>query len=570
MNTSICSYLKALIFISFLFAPLSWHSIFWPSISNASDTHKFPEINLNQTADLKVVFLGIPSEYVDENELTSSVSQSISQFAYPNTMTWDLNISVFFHEFSEKVMDSLSNHAFHSGGVTYYNITLLDVLSSQLEYLTIPRRGYLIVMMWVPDDAVNHSWFFVQERPDLFLGRTDYFNGAPFKYWAFPSSFGGLRKALYFDIGSMIGRAPSKPFVTRTVTRLFDNCLGDMFTDLLGAEDARMLNADTQRYENFKVEMLWFNGTGKQFYPERIKEAFEDLMPWTNWTITIRTEAVDAELNNLVESRIEELSKPLKYSFSLSNGSSVTIEAWRNVKCDFYADSGEYDPLIRYFFDHVEDYFNLTDLEDKSVIPVIFLQLRNDTAIGHTIQVGVSWFLHNVIVVGFQGSVATAIGESGSIFLTHLLRHEIGHWVSLSHHSSDFELGYPKIVCSMRSMTNQFCAFCKDARARMSFMSYYNATIEALSNNQAKTGALEGDMEDALQLFHDWEYSKAVEAIVSTYHKAEAPSPTEAFDLRWIPLIIFTIVGALGLAFLLRKRFSKPSKHALDRGNSQP
>jgi len=118
-------------------------------------------------------------------------------------------------------------------------------------------------------------------------------------------------------------------------------------------------------------------------------------------------------------------------------------------------------------------------------------------------------------------------------------------------------------------MTNQFCAFCKDARARMSFISYYSATIEALSNNQAKIGALEGEMEDALQLFYDWEYFEAVEAIVSTYHEAEAPSPTGAFDLRWIPLIISAIIGALGLAFLLRRRLSKPSKHALDEGNPQ-
>ena len=557
MNKSICPYLKALMFISFLFATLFWHSIISPTMTKAASTPKLPEINLNQTANLKVVFLGITPKYIDESEFTSSVFQSISQFAYSNTMTWSLNVSVFFHEFPENILDSLNNNAFHSEDITYYNITLLDVLLSQIEGLTIPKRGYLITFMCVPDNAINHSWFYVQERPDLFLGRIDHFNDVPFKYWAFPPSFGGIRRALYFDISDIMKKTPTKLLVTNTIINLFNNGLPDIFMNLLGAADSRMIAADLQRYEHYKVKILWLNGTGEQFYPERIKEAFEDLMPWTNWTITIETKAMDAALNNLIESRTEELSEPSTYSFLLSNGSSVIIEAWRNVNCDFLANSGEYDPLIRYFFDHVEDYFNLTDLADKSVIPVVFLQLRNDTTIGHATQAGVSWFLRNIVVVGFQGSAATAIGESGPIFLTHLLRHEIGHWVSLSHHSSKLESKYPKIICSMCSLTNQFCAFCKDARARMSCISYYNATIELLSNNQAKIEVLESELENALQLFYDWEYLKAVDAIVSTYHKAEASLLTGGFDLRWILLAVITVVSALSLAFLLRKRFSK-------------
>ena len=525
MNKAICPYPEALISVLFLLtACLLCHNIFWPIITKASSTSELPEINLDQTADMKVVFLGIPPEYIDESEFALSTSQSISQFAFPNTMTWSLNVSVFFHEFPENTWDSLSNNAFHSEGITYYNITLLDVLLSQSKDLAIPKRGYLIAFMWVPDNAVNHSWFYVQERPDLFLGRIDYFNGVPFKYWAFPSNFGGIRRALYFDISDIMEKTPTQPFVTNIVTELFNKGLPDIFPDLLGTEDSRMIAADIQRYENYNVKILWLNGTGEQFYPQRIKKSFEALMPWTNWTIMVKTKAMDDVLSDLIGRRTEELSEPLTYSFLLSNGSSVTIEAWRNVKCNFFVNSGEYDPIICYFFDHVEDYFNLTDLEDKSIIPVVFLQLRNDTAFGHATQAGVSWFLRNIIVIGFQGSAVTAIGESGPIFLTQLLRHEIGHWVSLSHHSSNFESGYPKIICSMRSMTNRFCAFCKDARARMSFISYYNATTELLSNNQAKIEVLENELEDALQLFHDWEYIKAVEAIVSTYYKAEAPT----------------------------------------------
>ena len=494
-------------------------------MSKASSTPKLSEINLNQTANMKVVFLGVSSEYIDESEFVSSFSKSVSQFAYPNTMTWNLNVSVVFHEFPETVIESLRDNAYYFEGVTYYNITLLDVLLSQFEGLIIPKRGYVFVFMWIPDDAVNHSWFYVQERSDLFLGRTDYFNGKPFRYWAFPPHFGGLRRVLYFDLTDVIEKMPMEAVVTDTTMRLFNNGLVDMFVNSLGATDSRMIVADTQKYENYNVRILWLNGTGGQLYSERIEEAFEDLMPWTNWSITVQTRPMEAELNDLIESRTVELSMSLNYSFILANGSRFSIEANRNVIWEVWKDSGEYDPISRYLFEHVKDYFNLTDLEDKSIIPVVLLQLRNDTAISGAAGIGpgVSWFPYNIIIMGYQGGTVTAMGESGPISLTHQLRHEVGHWVSLSHHSARFELGYPKIICSMRSVTNQFCAFCKDARARMSFISYYQTISELLSNNQAKIELLRKELEDALQLFYDWEYVKALEAIISVYHKVEAP-----------------------------------------------
>ena len=515
------SYLKCVFLILFLAAMLLQQNVLCITITGAYYSRlELPEINLDLTADMKVVFLGVPSEYIDETEFSSDISKSVSQFAYPNNITWSLNVSVLFHQFPENVTDSLINNAFHSNDTTYYNMTLLDVLLSQFEDLAIPEHGYLITFMWIPDGAIDHSWFYVQERPDLFLGRTDYLNGVPFKYWVFPPNSGGLRRALYFDVSSVMEETPTKLLVTNTVTKLFNDSLADVFPDLLGAIDARMIAADVQRYENYKVRILWLNGTGEQFYPEWIKESFQDFMPWTNWSIRIETKIMDSALNDLIESRTEELSEPLTYRFVLNNGTSFTVEAWRNAKCDFFADSGEYDPLIRYFFDQVGDYFNLTDLEDKSIIPVVFLQFRNDTAFGGGPLAGLSWFIHNVVVVGFQGSMVTAMGENGPVFLTHILRHEIGHWMSISHHSSSYELGDVKIVCPMRSLTNHYCPFCKDARARMSFLSYYNATVEALSRDQAKSEALSDDLDNALQLFYDWDYVEAMDAIISVYHKA--------------------------------------------------
>ena len=520
MNSS-TFHLKCFFLISFLMAILLQRNVLQPGITGVCYNRlELPEINLDLTADMKVVFLGIPPEYVDETDFSSNVSRSASQFVYPNNITWNLNVSVFFHQFPENVTDSLRDNAFHSENITYYNITLLDIMLSQFEDLAIPKHGYLITFMWIPDDAIDHSWFYVQERPDLFLGRTDYLNGASFKYWAFPPNFGGLRRALYFDVSNLMEETPTKLLVTNTVVRLFNDGLADVFPDLLGTEDSRMIAADVQRYENYKVKILWFNGTCEQFYPERIKESFQNFVPWINWSISIGTKIMDSALNDLIQSRTEELSQPLTYRFVLNNGTSLTVKAWRNVKCDFFADSGEYDPLIRYFFDHVADYFNLTDLEDKSVIPVVFLQLGNDTAFGGAPQAGVSWFPHNVVVVGFQGDMVTATGESGPLFLTHILRHEIGHWLSISHHSSAYECGDAKIVCSMRSLTNHFCAFCKDATARMSFLSYYNATVEALSHDQTKSEALSDDLDNALQLFYDWHYVEAMDAIMSVYHKA--------------------------------------------------
>jgi hypothetical protein len=473
---------------------------------------------------MKLAFLGVSSEYINQSSLMALLPQTVKQFADPNSINWTLNFSLVFYPFPDNASNSLRNNALYSEGSACFNITLLDKLLSQFQDVAIPECGYLLAFMWIPN-ATGHSWFYVQERPDLFLNRTDYFNGVPSKYWVFPPNFGGSRRALCFDISETMEASPTESLVTSVVAKLINNSLLDIFTDLGGSIDPLMIAADVQRYQNYTVKILWLNGTGEQLPLEQIQRSFEDLMPWTNWTVAIETKPADDALNDFIESRTTELATPLSYSAVLSNGSSFTIEAERNVEWNPYENSGENDPLNQYFFNRVKDYFGLTDLEDESIIPVVLLQLHNDTAFGGGYQAGVSWFPHDVIIVAFQGSALTELGESGPLLLVHLLKHEIGHWVSLIHHSSVFDSDYPKIICLMRTLTNEFCSFCKDARARISYMSFYNATLGLLSKNQAKAAILEDELNDSLQSFYNWDYTKAVETVTSIYFALDTTPP---------------------------------------------
>ena len=531
-SKSICFYLSFLILIICLFTALSGVINLAANVEKAS-TSELMGINLNQTADMKLAFLGVPPEYINQTQLMPLLPQTFYQFAYPNTISWALNFSFVFSQFPSNISDLLRNNAFHSGGSAYFNITLLDFLLSQLDDLTIPKRGYLLVFMWIPN-ATDHSWFYVQERPDLFLDRTDYFNNVPSKSWIFPPNFGGIRRTLYFDVSSAMEQLPTESLVTGNVANLINNGLEDIFRNLLGATDSRMIAADTQRYQNYTVKILWINGTGEQLPLGKIKTAFEDLMPWTNWNVTIETRPSDNTLNDFIESHTEELSTPLNTTLLLSNGTSFTIEAQRNVVWNPLENAGENDPVNCYFFNQVKNYFNLADLADKSIIPVILLQLSNDTAFGGSAEAGVSWFPHNVIIIGAQGSAITGWGEAGPLLLVHLLRHEIGHWVSLNHHSSNYGQNYPKIICSMRSVTNEFCAFCKDARRRISFISYYNAAIVLLSKNLTKATVLESELNNTLQSFYDWDYAKAVETIAPVYFALDTP-PLNVINVSQTP-----------------------------------
>jgi hypothetical protein len=59
----------------------------------------------------------------------------------------------------------------------------------------------------------------------------------------------------------------------------------------------------------------------------------------------------------------------------------------------------------------------------------------------------------------------------------------------------------------------------------MSFISYYNQTIELLSRNETKAAILAGELNDSLQLFYNWEYSTAVEKIASLYFNLDTTPP---------------------------------------------
>jgi hypothetical protein len=540
----------------------------------ASMSSDAPQIEMIQSANIRILFLGVPSGYIDGSSFLSRIAQNVSQFAYPNNITWNLNVSIVFHDFPVEVMSSLIDNAYHIEEITYYNVTLLDDLLSKLEYSTVPERGYLIVFMLIPDGGVSHSWFYVQERPDLFLGRTDFFDGNPSRYWAFPPYFGGMRRALYFDLSDVIERTPTKTM--DTAIRLFNNGLVDIFVNLLGSLDSRMIAADMQKYENYVVKILWLNGTGDQLPLEQIEQAFEDLMPWTEWNITVQTRPIDVDLNTLFENRTVELSKPLNYSFLLANGSEFSILANRNVIWDVWKDSGEYDPISQYLFEHVKDYFNLTSLENKSIIPVIILQSRNDTAISGVAGIGpsISWFSHNIIILGCQGGTVTAMGESGPILLTHQLIHEIGHWVSLSHHSARFDLGYPKITCSMRALTDKFCVFCKDARTRMSFTAYYQAIAELFSNSsnlltkwedQEALKLIKSRLNNSLRLFYNWDYAESVEDVIQAYHQLEDmvnEAPNESLiNAYFIPIMItVTVILLIPTIILIKINMRKKLK----------
>jgi hypothetical protein len=299
--------------------------------------------------------------------------------------------------------------------------------------------------------------------------------------------FGGLQRSLYFDLSSVIQEYPPDVLtsvLTQTVEEKIAYGLSDVFTGLLGEVDPRWIAADTQEYRDYSVRILWFNGTEGQSPVDcdQICASFEDLMPWTRWNVTVETKLADKQLDDAIENRTSELGTPLNYTILLSNGTQLTIVSQKNVAWPMSLQYPETDPLSQYFTDNVKDYFNLTDLQDKSVIPVVMVQTDNDTAFGGSpFGAGVSLFPDNVIITGFQGGVIQTFGEIARFILTGLVTHETGHWVSLSHHDSGD--GDPKIICSMRTAFYDFCAFCKDARARISFISYYNSTITLLTKN---------------------------------------------------------------------------------------
>jgi len=500
------------------------------SAGTSVSTADVPMINMTQTANMKLAFLGIPAEDVNQTTLESSLPKTFDQFAYPNTINWVLNYSFIFAPFPQNVSDALNEDALHSRSRASFNITLLDSLLPQIPDLAIPEHGYLLVFMSIPN-ATDHSWFYVPpvlQALGILPNTTTYFNGGLGS--SNPATdFGGLQRALYFDLSDMMQENMTlwNSVLTYTVQEKITNSLPDVFTGLLGNIDARWIAADMQEYRDYNVKILWFNGTQGQSPVDanQICQSFEDLMPWTRWNVTIETEPADKPLNDLIESRTVELQTPLNYTLVLSNGTKLTIMSKKNVIWPTSLQNPETDPLSQYFVNHVKDYFNLTDLQDKSVIPVVMIQTDNDTAFGGSpFGAGVSLFPYNVIITAFQGGALTTFGEIGQLTLTGLIRHETGHWLSLSHHDSGG--GDPRILCSMRDTLSDFCPFCKDARARISFISYYNSAITLLTKNQTKAMLLQDQLNGALQLFYDWNYTEAVNEIVNVYYGLDTTPPS--------------------------------------------
>jgi hypothetical protein len=493
------------------------------STIRATNAAVLPQIDSRQTANMKLAFLGVPAEYVNQSSLLSYLPQTFPEFSSDLYMiTWKLTFSFVFYPFPQNVSSSLFVHALYSADSAFFNTTLLDNLLSQSQELAIPNCGCLLVFMWIPN-ATGHQWFYAPEcNQDFLLNVTEYDNGIPQTGPSF-QNFGGLRRAVYFDISQMMEQLPTESLVTTTLMSLIGNSMRDIFPDMLGSSNPLWVSADVQTYRNYTVSMIRINGTGEQLPKEIVQQQLEDLMPWTNWTITEQTKPADATLDSLVEGRTTELSTPVNITIVLSNGTRFVLEWNRSLNWSPYRS----DPLNSYFIDNLHNYFNLTDLDDKSVIPVILLQLDDKTA---SLSVEGLTMFPDLILIALQGSILTGLDGYGSFICMTTVKHEVGHWVGLPHHQ---DLA-ARMICPMHGRGSEaegeaaFCAFCKDAIARMSFMRYYNKTTSLLMNNHAETPALANELNDSLMLFYHWDYTEAIEKIASIYDAPDATPPTIA------------------------------------------
>mgnify|MGYP001056869823 CR=1 FL=1 len=131
-NKWLCFCLCSLILILFLFTT-TYRNINLLVDAETTCTDKLPEINLNQTANMKIVFLGVPSEYINQTELAVNLPQHIRQWVYPNNMTWNLNTSFVFCSFPEDVSDSLRSNAFYLEDSVYF-LSLIHISEPTRPY----------------------------------------------------------------------------------------------------------------------------------------------------------------------------------------------------------------------------------------------------------------------------------------------------------------------------------------------------------------------------------------------------------------------------------------------------
>ncbi|NHI82701.1 MAG: hypothetical protein EAX81_00165 [Candidatus Thorarchaeota archaeon] len=507
-----------------------------------------PALDMNQTAEIRILFQGINETFVDELLIAEELPDSCTQFCSESSINWSLDYSFSFTDFPDEVALELSSNSHEIDGLLYLNSTLLDERMNDLS--VIPARGYLLSFICLPSFLNNHSWFYVDQEPELLLGRIDFFDDSVTKVWECTSKFGGLSRAIFFDISSIVYNGITKSALTATAIDLLKSSIPEMFRDLLGAEESEMIEADRQMYENYNIDVLVLTESECSPCFEGLTQSFLSLMPWTTWDLSIRYHELDAEVRSLLSSRTLSPYGPLNYTWQCPNGTKESILSDSNVVWDWR----ETDPINEYLSGKLQDYFPGTNLGDKSKIHVAMLIMPENTTFAGVagMGAGLCLFSHGIVIMGVHRSVVNEMGEVGSIYLTNLLRHEIGHWLSLSHHAS---LGtiFAKTLCSMSALCSDFCSYCRDARARMSYLSYFNLTRSLLMESESVSDSLLADFIQSTESFYNWDYTVAIQSLMNIHNQIEQSTLTL---IVWQVLTGSLIVSVLAFVVfvMVRKR----------------
>jgi hypothetical protein len=481
------------------------------SATVGSGGSSIPEIPLTQTAELRLAFMGITEEDLNVSRFSSDLAMTYNEFWAPRRIQWSLNVTQIFLTMPADLVAILEADTFLQEEDTYYNVTILDEYISNSATLDIPPAGILLVFMRFPEAVPEHSWFYVDVDPDLVLGRTDSVQGEEYRLWEVPLSFGGTHRVVYFDLSSFFRSGPSPEETSAEVISAIEACYVDLFPDLLGSQLDYMKEADMQTYEDYRIRILSLNGSASFIDSESLECSFEKLMPWTEWTVSIQEDDMNAELKELIDSRTIVYDEPLEYAWTYENGTKGSIVCYRSLYWSWH----EYDALNSYFFDRVVELFSLQSAEDRSIIPVVFIHLDNDTALSGYAGVagGACYFHRNVVIMIIPAHFPQNAGQVGRIWITDHLRHEIGHWLSLQHHSSQVP-PQQRIICDMQTYSSGFCCFCKDARARMSFISYYQRACLLLENRTGEAGEYVDAMRAVVEDFRTWDYARGVSTLI--------------------------------------------------------
>src|SRR3989304_5512921 len=91
--------------IGLCLSTIPYHGLDSHAIAETTSTPVLPEISPNQTANMKLAFLGVSSEYINQSSLMALLPQTVKQFADPNSMNWTLNFSLVFYPFPDNASD---------------------------------------------------------------------------------------------------------------------------------------------------------------------------------------------------------------------------------------------------------------------------------------------------------------------------------------------------------------------------------------------------------------------------------------------------------------------------------